>query len=68
VWGKYGACRVFVGNLKEGDHLEDLSADGKVILKWVFKKWDEENNWIDLVQDKDRWRAVVNAVVNLRVP
>jgi len=25
-------------------------------------------NWIDLVRDKDRWWAVVNAVMNLRVP
>jgi hypothetical protein len=54
VWGKYVACRVFVGNLREGDHLEDLSADGRVILKWVFKKLDEKHNWIDLIQDKDR--------------
>ena len=28
------------GNLKERDHLEDPDEDVKIILRWIFRKWD----------------------------
>jgi hypothetical protein len=55
-------------NVREGKNLEDPGLDGKVILKYFFEKWDVEMDWIDLAQDRDRLRALVNAVMNLWVP
>jgi hypothetical protein len=56
------------GDLRERDHLEDLGVDGRIILIWVFNKQDGVMDWIDLTQDRDRWRGLVSAVMNLRVP
>jgi len=28
------------GNLRERDHLGDPGVDGRIILRWIFKKWD----------------------------
>jgi hypothetical protein len=48
--------------------LEDPGIDTKIILKWIFKKCDGDMDRINLDQDRDTWRALVNAVMNLRVP
>jgi hypothetical protein len=30
------------GNLGEKDHLEDPRIDGRIILRWIFRKWGVE--------------------------
>jgi len=45
--GAYSACgggeayTVFWwGNLKESHHFGDLDVDWRIILRWIFRKWD----------------------------
>jgi hypothetical protein len=41
----------------------------RIILRRVFRKWDVGGkDWIELAQHKERWRALVNAVINLWFP
>jgi len=54
--------------LRERDHLEDLGVDGRIILKLIFKNGLGGMDWIDLAQERDRWRAVLKAVMHLWVP
>ena len=50
--------------MRKRDHLEDPDVDGRVILKWNFRKWDL-GAWTGLI--RHMWGALVNAVMNFRV-
>jgi hypothetical protein len=56
------------GNLRERGQWGDPGVGGIIILRWMFRKWVlGVMDWIGLAQDRDSWRAIVNAVKNLRV-
>jgi len=35
-----GVYRVWSGKMRERDYLVDLSVEGRIILRWIFRKWD----------------------------
>jgi hypothetical protein len=54
---------------------EGMKPLGRPGHRWVYNiKMDFREtewsymNWIDLAQDRDQWRPLVNTVMNLRVP
>jgi hypothetical protein len=58
-----------MGHLRERDHLEDLGVDGSRIVKMELQEVGWEGlDWTDLTQNRDRWRVLVNVVMNLRLP
>jgi hypothetical protein len=65
---KRNAYRILVGKTKGKRPL------GRPLCRWVDSikldireiKWNDMD-WIDLTQDSDQWRALVNSVMNLRV-
>ena len=55
-------------NLKDRDRFEDLGGDGRMILNRILTVTDHEClDWIYIMQQRDKWRAVVNAVMNILV-
>jgi hypothetical protein len=68
VWRREGANWVSVGGAEGKKTLGKPCVNWRIILKCIFSKGDEEDmDWIDLVQDKQKWRALLNAAMNLWV-
>jgi hypothetical protein len=60
---------ILVGNPRRRGHSEDTGVDGKLISSWILRKQGGNRvEWMHLVQSKDKWRALVITVMNLRVP
>ena len=60
------AHRVLVRKYYEKSHLGDLDKDGKIIMKWILK-WQDVEVW-HLAEERDKWQALVNTIMNLQVP
>jgi hypothetical protein len=46
-------------NLRERHHMEDPGVDGRLILRWILRKWDGDMDLIDLAQNRERWQALL---------
>jgi hypothetical protein len=69
-WGRREACLGFWwGNLREKDHWGDVRRKCENNIRMDLQEVGCGGmDWIGLAQDSDRWREIVNAVMNLRVP
>jgi hypothetical protein len=62
-----GVYRVLVGKSEERDHLGERGVDGRIIFKWIFRKWNVGCGLDRAGSGLGKWRARMNAVMNLRV-
>jgi hypothetical protein len=65
---KRGAYRILVGRPEGRRQLGRPRHRWEDNIKIDLPEVGWGMDWIELAQDRDRWRAVVNAVMNLRVP
>ena len=77
MWAGHVAC---IGERRGVYGVLVRKPEGKRPLGRPRRKWDdnikkdfqdvgcEGMDWIDVAQDRDRWRALMNAALNLRVP
>ena len=64
-----GVYRVLVGKPEGKRPLGKPRRRWEVNIKMDLQEVECEGmDWIELAQDRDNWRALVNAVMNLRVP
>jgi hypothetical protein len=64
---KRNANRIFVGK-PEGKRPLQQDVGGLIIIRLILETGWGGTGWIDLAQDKDQWRTLVNTVMNFWVP
>jgi hypothetical protein len=68
-WKKRNACRISVRKPEGKRPLGNTSRKWKNNIKINLREIGEgDMDWVYLAQDTDQWRALVNTVMNLRVP
>jgi hypothetical protein len=53
-----GLCSCVERRHEQKRPVENQGVDGKIILKWIYNKWDGGADWIDVAQNRDRWRVL----------
>jgi hypothetical protein len=49
------------------DCLEYIGIYGNIILKWILNRCYVGMDWIDLTEDRKRWRSLVKTAMNILV-